>query len=161
MCRCTSEACKYKKRNRNGGHNDFLLSCNIGCKMHTAFRALIASRLSQGLQQDNFTSKWWLWSKAEAWNFTKNDLLNLSIQWNQTFVCRLKSEHNCSGKNFRQMHVLWIKLFENQRQYFLRRFERPKRSLKFLQWSLKTYFYPNTKLSIFYATVCCTRNRAV
>jgi len=26
-----AEACKYKKRNLNGGHDDFLLNCNIGC----------------------------------------------------------------------------------------------------------------------------------
>jgi len=25
------EACKYKKRNLNGGHDDYLLNCIIGC----------------------------------------------------------------------------------------------------------------------------------
>jgi len=28
---CTSEACKYKKRNFNGGRDDFLLNYNIVC----------------------------------------------------------------------------------------------------------------------------------
>jgi len=29
-----------KKRNHNGGHDDFLLNCNIGYKKHTADLAL-------------------------------------------------------------------------------------------------------------------------
>jgi len=32
VCLCTLEVCKYKKRNHNGGHQDFLLKCKIGCK---------------------------------------------------------------------------------------------------------------------------------
>jgi len=32
MCWCTLEVCKYKKRNHNGGHQDFLLKCKMGCK---------------------------------------------------------------------------------------------------------------------------------
>jgi len=40
---CASEACKYKKRNHNGGHDDLLHNCNIVCKKHTADLALIAS----------------------------------------------------------------------------------------------------------------------
>jgi len=45
---CTSEARKYKKRNHNDthNHNDFLLSCNIGCKKHAADLALKPSRFS-------------------------------------------------------------------------------------------------------------------
>jgi len=30
----------YKKRNRKGGHDEFLLDYNTGCKKHTADRAL-------------------------------------------------------------------------------------------------------------------------
>ena len=36
---CTSEAGKYKKRNRNGCRDDLLLKCNTGWKKHTADRA--------------------------------------------------------------------------------------------------------------------------
>jgi len=32
VCGCTLEVCKYKKRNHNVGHQDFLLKCKIGCK---------------------------------------------------------------------------------------------------------------------------------
>jgi len=32
VCWCTSEVCKYKKRNHNDGHDDSLLNCNIGWK---------------------------------------------------------------------------------------------------------------------------------
>jgi len=32
-----------KKRNHNGGHDDFLLNCNIGYKTHTADLALMTS----------------------------------------------------------------------------------------------------------------------
>jgi len=31
VCWCTLEVCKNKKRNHNGGHEDFLLKCKIGC----------------------------------------------------------------------------------------------------------------------------------
>jgi len=57
MCWCTSKACKYKKRKNNVGHDDFLIKWNIGCKKHTAYRTLLASRLSQALLQESFTSK--------------------------------------------------------------------------------------------------------
>jgi len=71
------EACKYEKRNRDGGHDDFLLNWHISCTMHTADLAFTASRLSQALLQESFTSKWWLSSKVAVWNFTKNKLLKL------------------------------------------------------------------------------------
>jgi len=38
VCWCTSEAHKYKKRNHNDGHNDFLLNWDKGCKKHTAWK---------------------------------------------------------------------------------------------------------------------------
>jgi len=71
VCWCTSEARKYKKRNHDD-HNGFLLNCNIGCKEHTADLALKPSRFSQSVLHERFMSKWWLSSKIEAWNFTKN-----------------------------------------------------------------------------------------
>jgi len=55
---------KYQKRNRNGGHDDFLRNCSIGCKKHAADRALVALRFSQMLLQeslranDGFDTKW-------------------------------------------------------------------------------------------------------
>ena len=52
VCWCTLEVCEYEKRSHNGGHEDFLLKYNIGCKKHTADLALIASRFSQALLQD-------------------------------------------------------------------------------------------------------------
>jgi len=39
--------------------------------------------VSQAFLQESITSKWWLSSKVEAWNFTKK-ILNLSIKWKQT-----------------------------------------------------------------------------
>jgi len=53
VCWCTLEVCKYKKRNHNGGHKDFLLKYNIGCRKHTTDLALIASRFSQAFLQEN------------------------------------------------------------------------------------------------------------
>jgi len=55
---CTPEACAYKKRDHNGGSDDFLLNCNIAWKKHTADLALVASRFSHALEEENFTSKW-------------------------------------------------------------------------------------------------------
>ena len=82
-----------KNRNHNGGNDDFLLNCNIGCTKHTADLALIASRFSQALSQETFTSKWWFWSKVEAWNFTKNKLLKpVNSIWTQFF--RKKRQKN-------------------------------------------------------------------
>jgi len=65
LCWCISEACKYKNRNHNGGHDNFLLNYNIGWKKHTADLALIATGFSQGLLQEIFMSKWWLSSKIK------------------------------------------------------------------------------------------------
>jgi len=52
MCWYTLEACKYKKRNHNGGQGGFLLNCNVGCKKHTADFALVASTFPQALLQE-------------------------------------------------------------------------------------------------------------
>jgi len=38
------------------------------------------------------------------------NLQNLSIQWKETFICRIKSEHICSGENARNMHASWMML---------------------------------------------------
>jgi len=53
-------------------------------------------------------SKWWHWSKVEAWNFT---IKTCQFSERSLFICRLKSEHNCSGeKNARNMYVSWTVL---------------------------------------------------
>jgi len=69
---CTSEGRKYRKRDHNDGHNDFLLNWNVGCKNHTANLALKPSRFSPSVVHELFISKWWLSSKIETWKFTKN-----------------------------------------------------------------------------------------
>ena len=48
--------CKYKKRNRDGGH-DFLLNWNIGCTKHTADLALMASTLSSAFARKFYKQK--------------------------------------------------------------------------------------------------------
>jgi len=58
------------KRNRNGDRDDFLLNCTIGCKKHTAHRALIALRGLLAVLQERFMSKWWHCSEVEARKFT-------------------------------------------------------------------------------------------
>jgi len=49
------------------------------------------------LCRENFTSKWWLWSRVEARNFIKNKLLKLNE--NRLSICRFTSELNYSEKN--------------------------------------------------------------
>jgi len=85
---CTSEMCKCKRCNRNGGRDDFLLHWNIDGKKHTAYLALTASRFSQAHFHESYTSKWWFWSKEETWNVTKNKLLKLvnSVKANFLFA---------------------------------------------------------------------------
>jgi len=78
----TLEAYKHRKRNRDGGHDYFLLNWNVGCTKRTADLALIASRLSQGLLRESFTSIRWLSSKVEAWNFAKS-VRNYSLKKRQ------------------------------------------------------------------------------
>jgi len=48
---------QYKKRNRNGGRDDFLLNCNIGCKKHATDLALIGLTGLLALLQETFMSK--------------------------------------------------------------------------------------------------------
>jgi len=76
-CWCRSETRKFEKRNHNGGHNNFLLNCNIACNKQTTDVALTASRFSHAFLQENFTSKRWFWFRVEARNFTKNKLLEV------------------------------------------------------------------------------------
>jgi len=70
LCWCTSEACKYK--------NAIIIAATM-TTMTTAILATKgihkASRFSQALLHDSFTSKWWLSFKIETWNFIKNKLL--------------------------------------------------------------------------------------
>jgi len=70
-------------------------TATMAATKHTANLSLQASRFLHAFLQENFTSKWWLSSKVEAWNFTKNKLLKLNE--NRLF-CRLKSELNYSEK---------------------------------------------------------------
>ena len=78
VCWWTSEACKYKKRNRDGDHDDLLLNWNIGCTKHTVDLYCTESiQIATSAFQESFTSKQWLSSKVEAWNYTKNKLLKL------------------------------------------------------------------------------------
>jgi len=81
LCWWTSEACKTVntvKRNHNGGHDDVLLNCSVGCKKANCRSCTHSIEMSQALLQESVTSKWWWLSpKVEAWNFTKNKLLKL------------------------------------------------------------------------------------
>jgi len=81
------------------------MNCSIGCKKHTADLAIIASRFSQ----ESFTSKRWLSSKVEAWNFTKNKLFKTChLNENLLSICCLKSEDNHSEKCAIKLHILWM-----------------------------------------------------
>jgi len=46
-------------------------------------------------------------SKLEAWNFTIKTFKTCQFNESKLFICRLKSEHKCSGENARNMHVSW------------------------------------------------------
>jgi len=109
LCWCTSKACIYKKCNRNDIYDNFLLNYNVGCKEHTAYRTLMTSRFSQAVLQVSFTNKWWFWSKVEAWT-KKKTFKTSQLNASRLFLCRLKSEHKCSGKSARLRHVLWMML---------------------------------------------------
>jgi len=93
VCWCVQKAWKYKSGYHNGGHDNFLLNCNVGCKktQPNEEHALIAWRFSQALLKKGFTSKWWLSSKVKAWNFTKNKLLK--------FVNSMKADFLFDGVN--------------------------------------------------------------
>jgi len=110
LCWYTSEEAvwiQYKKRNRNVGPDHSFLNWNIGCKRHIADRALVPLRGLPALLQKRFMSKWWNWSKVEA---TIKTFEPCQFYETRLFICRLKSEDNCSGKNARNMHVSWMTL---------------------------------------------------
>ena len=108
LCWCTSEACKYKKRNHSGGHGDFLLNCNIDCKKH------IADEISH-LKYRDFHQRFCRNALRVSGGFHPNQkfgtliktkFLNCQFSESRLFICRPKSEHNCSEKNARKIHVL-------------------------------------------------------
>jgi len=35
VCWCACKTCKYKHGYHNGGHDNFWLNCNVGCKKHS------------------------------------------------------------------------------------------------------------------------------
>jgi len=84
LCWCTSEACKYSM-------------------------SAVVSRGLPALLQEKFMSKWWHWSKVEAWNFTIKTFK--TCEFNE-INCWLKSEHSCSGENDRNIHVSWMMLYK-------------------------------------------------
>jgi len=47
---------------------------------------------------------------AEAWNFTIKTFKTSQFNESRLFICRIKSEHICSGENARNMHVSWMML---------------------------------------------------
>jgi len=57
VCWCTLEVCKYKKRNHNGDHEDFLLKCHIGCKNVWCRSCTYSSEIFTSAFARNFTSK--------------------------------------------------------------------------------------------------------
>ena len=75
MSWCTLEARKCKKRNHNGGHDDFLCNCSIGYKRRTVNVALIASMFSQVLLQENFQANGGFHPKQKLGTSTKSKLL--------------------------------------------------------------------------------------
>jgi len=83
---CTSEERKYKKRDHNTISDNVLLNCNIAWKKQTADLALVASRFSHALQQENFTNKWRRRCRVEAKNVTKNKLLKLVNSMKRYFL---------------------------------------------------------------------------
>jgi len=89
-----------------------MTSCStaiLAAKKHTADLALAVSRFSHAFLQVNFTSKWWLWSRVEARNFTKNKLLKLNED--RLSICWLKSEHDCLEKR-QIIPVSWMMLYK-------------------------------------------------
>jgi len=114
VCWCTLEARKYEKHNYYGGHDNFLLNCNIGCKKHTAHLALTALRFTQTLLQESVMSKWWLSSREKAWDFAKNKILKL--------VNSMKIDFLFAGLNLNIKYlnvVTWL-LFSPYQNFWLR-----------------------------------------
>jgi len=107
-CWCTLKACKYIKRNHHGGHEDFLLKCNIGCKKHTADLARIASRFSQALLQEILRPNGHFYPKQDLGISLKTKLQICQFNENGLSICQLKSGHNHWEKNTREVHILWI-----------------------------------------------------
>jgi len=76
---CKSEACVVQTNQPQSQWQPrwLLAQLQYWLKKHSADLALTASRFSQALSQESFTSKCWLSSNVETWNFTKNKLLKL------------------------------------------------------------------------------------
>jgi len=111
LCCCTSEACKYSIRSAvvmaaaMTSCSTAILAAKTYCRSCTYSTERFTSAL-----QEWFMSKWWQWSKVEAWNFTVKTFKTCHFNESRLFICRLKSQHNCSGENTRNMHVSWMML---------------------------------------------------
>jgi len=76
---------------------------------HTADRALIALRGLLALLQEKFEQM--VASELEAWYFTIKTFKTCQFNESRFVICRLKSQHNCSGGNARNKHVSWMMLY--------------------------------------------------
>jgi len=56
-------------------------------------------------------------------------LIGIRFNESRIFICRLKSEHHCSGKNSKHMHVLW------------------RRGFRYLKVETRLLFTPHIKIS--------------
>ena len=111
LCWCTrtAEPCKHKKRNLNGGHDDFSLNFNIGCY---CWSCIYSIEIFTRVFVRKYYETWWVSSNVEAWNFSKKTFKTCQLHESRLCICRLKSEHNYSEKRARKMQVLWIMLWK-------------------------------------------------
>jgi len=103
LCWCTLEARKYS-----------ITSAIVMAAVMTSCSSaiLVIKEFTKAFTRNRFMSKWWHWSKVEAWNFTIKTFKICQFNGNRPFVCRLKSEHNCSGESARNMKILWMMLWK-------------------------------------------------
>ena len=67
--------------------------------------------ISQALLQERFTSKWWLSSKVETWNFAKYKLLKIANLMKIDFLFPSSNLNTIVQEtDARQMHVSWTTL---------------------------------------------------
>jgi len=48
--------------------------------------------------------------QVEAWNFAIKTFNTCHFNESRLFICQIKSEHNCSEENARNMRVSWMML---------------------------------------------------
>ena len=95
----TSQACKYS-----------ITSAVVMAAAVTCSSAIVGNERFTSAYARQVYEQMMAYIQSRNWNFTIETYKTRQFNESRLFICRIKSEHICSGENARNMHVSWMML---------------------------------------------------